>query len=765
MRHVATISRAHNYLRIFGYYGEFKDRVIIPFCKSRLYKFGKVPVPGSNKQVWKVTHVFARSNHDKTEYRIPASLIKDFISFAVHCGYKEARVKLEDEPVIRGERMTFKLKDGFKTPREDQKEWINYQLDPRPVKVNNAATGQGKALLETTPVRVPGGWREMRDLRVGDRVLTVDGSYTAVTGVYPQGVTPTLKLTFEDGRTAVTCPEHLWEVYRDARGKGEILNSQQIFDEMDKQDFYLPLVTSEQNADRMDIIDPYLIGYTDRMLMEKYLEGSTAQRLALLQGLLDRNAQPKRDGSIVLFTPYETTARTVQQLVWSLGGLAQYKGKKHNHYVTIRHKDPASLFTLDEKINELVGMKFPDLKLMVAKIERCAPAETLCISVAHESRLYVIQDYVVTHNTYMSLYTMVMLGMRTLITVQPRYVTTWINDIDKVIETEPGDVVVWEQSLPLLGEAIESGRINPKIIILPITRISRYLRDNRTDPDAPCLDTILKQVKPGYRILDEGHESFHEVSLSMFYGNLEKFLLLSATLTADDPFMNRMYQTMLPVNLRLKEPDPENYIDIFAYLYQIDLRKFRIKTQQFGSYNDMAVEQSILNSEVLTNFYFEIADKMFRDLYLDIREEGTKCLFFFSLIKMCQVMKEKFLERYPGWDFDTFLGTLDKKEPQKYLQHEIVITTPGSCGTGKDIPGLVTTICFHTVFSIQRNKQMIGRLRDLRGKFGGRIKPRFGFPVCVDIDKHVECEKKRRIAFAPKQNSWKTIDANLSLAA
>lgn len=764
MRHVATISKAHNYLRIYGYYGEFKDKVIIPFCRKHLYKWGKKPDPDRpGKQVWKVSHVFARSNHDKTEYRIPGSLLKEFLEFATYRGYNPSRVKQEDEPVIKGKRVTFKLKEAYKTPREDQVEWINYQLDTRPVKVNNAATGQGKALIETTPVRVPGGWKQMKELQVGDHVLTVDGSYTPVTGVYPQGVTPTLKVTFEDGRTAVTCPEHLWLSRKGTDGIWEIQNTAQMMDT--QGDLYIPLGESEKNPDKATIIEPYLIGWTDRILGDKYLEGSTRQRLALLQGLLDHNAHPKRDGSIVLFTPYERTAKIVQQLVWSLGGIARYKGKKHNHYVYIKHKDPASLFTLDEKVNELVGMKFDDLALKVTSIESSHPARTLCISVAHESRLYVIKDYVVTHNTYMSLYTMVMLGMRTIVTIQPRYITTWLNDIDKMIETEPGDVVVWEQSLQLLGDAIEQGRIDPKIIILPTTRISLYLRNTRLDPDTPCLDHIMRQIQPGFRILDEGHESFHEVCLSMLYGNLEKFLLLSATLTSDDPFMNQMYKAMLPISIRLKEPDAENYIDIFAYLYQIDLRKFRIKTQQFGSYNDMAVEQSILNDPVLTNFYFEIADKMFQDLYLDIREEGTKCLFFFSLIKMCQVMKDKFLERYPGWDFETYLGTLDKKTPTKYLEHEIVITTPGSCGTGKDIPGLVTNICFHTVFSIQRNKQMIGRLRDLRGKFGGRIVPRFGFPVCVDIEKHRDCEKKRRVAFAPKQSSWKTIDANLALVA
>ena len=511
MRHVATVSCAHNYMRIYGYYGEFCARVIIPFCRNNLYKYGKVPIPGTRKQVWKVTHVFGRSNHDKTEYRIPISLLKEFKAFAVSQGYNESRIRIEEEPEIGGEDCTFRLKPGYETPREGQSEWIDYQLDEGAVKVNNASTGYGK--------------------------------------------------------------------------------------------------------------------------------------------------------------------------------------------------------------------------------------------------------------TYMSLYTMVKLGKRTLVTIQPRYITTWINDISKVIEVDPGDILVWENSsLPLLGDNIEQGLINPKIIILPMTRISGYLRNNRKDPHAVCLDKIMKQINAGFRIIDESHESFHEICLSLMYGNMKKFLLLSATLKSDDQFTDKMYRIQLPINIRLKEPDHENYIDIVAYMYRVNTRKFNLRHMQLGSYNDMVLEQCILNSPVLLQLYFEIAKQAYEEYYLTRKQPGTKCLFFFSRINMCQTMLELFRKEYPDGDFDTFLGTLDKKTPEKYLQHENVITTPGSCGTGKDIPGLITVICFHTVFSIQRNKQMIGRLRDLLGKFDGLITPTFVFPVCADLPKHKDCYEKRKQAFLSKQKTFKLIDSNCALA-
>jgi hypothetical protein len=162
-----------------------------------------------------------------------------------------------------------------------------------------------------------------------------------------------------------------------------------------------------------------------------------------------------------------------------------------------------------------------------------------------------------------------------------------------------------------------------------------------------------------------------------------------------------------------------------------------------------------------------VAKKAYEDYYLDVREPGTKCLFFFSKVNMCDVMLSMFQKDYPGEDFVTFHGEDTKgknADKLKYLKHENVITTPGSCGTGKDIDGLVTVICFHTVSSIQRNKQMIGRLRDKVLKmFDGRVRPRFVFAVCISQPKHKEYYQKRKVAFEPKKHSFKTIDSNCAL--
>lgn len=510
MRATATISKANHYIRIHGFMEEFAVQVIQPFCRGNLFKLGKAPIPGTRRQKTVVTHVFARSNHDRSEYRLPVELLKDFLSFAQYRGYKESRLQIEDEPEIPGVDVDFEFTPGFENPKEGQHEWIDYMLGEGHLKINNASTGFGK--------------------------------------------------------------------------------------------------------------------------------------------------------------------------------------------------------------------------------------------------------------TYMAIHSMVKRRKRTIVTLQPRYVFNFIKELYKVVKLDPGDLLLWEDNIPALGRAMKEGTLNPKIIVVPMSRIEVFLR-KRDEPPEMDLDEILWAINPGVRIIDEGHEAIHQIFSSLMYGNLKEVFVLSATLKADDPFTNKIYGLLYPKRYRLKEAEPENYIDVVAYLYRINIRRHRIKTEQFGSYNDKAYEESILKSEEMTKFYFRLADKMFQEYYLNRKREGTKCLFFFSRVNMVEVMHAMFKAKYPDMDIETFTGEDSKKKESKdkYSRHEVIITTPNSCGTGKDIPGLITVICLHTVSSTQLNKQMIGRLRALYGKFNDEIDPVFVFGVCVDLGKHVEYLGKREIAFADKQKTFKRINSECLL--
>lgn len=70
--------------------------------------------------------------------------------------------------------------------------------------------GGGKAQPNTEPVLTPAGWRPIGSLQIGDQVIGSAGSAVRVTGVFPQGLKETWKVSFSDGSFALCDPDHLW---------------------------------------------------------------------------------------------------------------------------------------------------------------------------------------------------------------------------------------------------------------------------------------------------------------------------------------------------------------------------------------------------------------------------------------------------------------------------------------------------------------------------------------------------------------------------
>lgn len=70
----------------------------------------------------------------------------------------------------------------------------------------------GKAVTLDTLIPTPFGFKKMKDIKVGDLVMAIDGYDTKVTDVFPQGKVPVYEVKFSDGATVKTCENHLWKV-------------------------------------------------------------------------------------------------------------------------------------------------------------------------------------------------------------------------------------------------------------------------------------------------------------------------------------------------------------------------------------------------------------------------------------------------------------------------------------------------------------------------------------------------------------------------
>lgn len=82
------------------------------------------------------------------------------------------------------------------------------------------AIGLGKQHAVDTKVLTPDrGWVEIGRVKVGDAVISSAGAATTITGVFPQGVKPSYRVTFSDHSSVEAGPEHLWAVTYRAGGR------------------------------------------------------------------------------------------------------------------------------------------------------------------------------------------------------------------------------------------------------------------------------------------------------------------------------------------------------------------------------------------------------------------------------------------------------------------------------------------------------------------------------------------------------------------
>ncbi len=149
----------------------------------------------------------------------------------------------------------------------------------------------------------------------------------------------------------------------------------------------------------------------DKFIPELYKHASKNDRIALLQGLLDGDGWVERHKSVRFTSTSEQLADDIIDLVRSIGGWATKKAKT-THYtyrgeyktgraaftVTINVANPAELFSLVRKQTRALPTKHRK-KPVFASIEPTRIAHTQCISVSHSSKLYITDDYIVTHNT------------------------------------------------------------------------------------------------------------------------------------------------------------------------------------------------------------------------------------------------------------------------------------------------------------------------------------------------------------------------------
>lgn len=173
-------------------------------------------------------------------------LAQYFLDFDSYMIYVEHKREPEEQFWLPRRECFMKLgiMQSFQDLLEDRLDILTISLAP----------GVGKAGTMYSKVLTPNGFVEMRNIKVGDKVVAGNGNTAIVLGVYPQGIKPIYEITLANGAKTRVSDEHLWHVGYSCLDKYEyeyfstkvITTKEVIKERKEGYDLYIPIFNTEK---------------------------------------------------------------------------------------------------------------------------------------------------------------------------------------------------------------------------------------------------------------------------------------------------------------------------------------------------------------------------------------------------------------------------------------------------------------------------------------------------------------------------------------
>lgn len=344
----------------------------------------------------------------------------------------------------------------------------------------------------TAAILTPSGWRNMGDMRVGDKVIGADGNAHKIMHINDCGEFDEYCVKFNDGTETRCSPNHLWsvdKVYGNRKSLtlrlSDIVDSYRYLSPGGQLHFKyrlklcnpvnfkkakeLPLhpylvgallgdgtlgsvpkhspkittidheiieqfktllpdgctIIQEKNSitwrlgdergrmgwkhksrSRQAVMDAGIAGKRsyEKSIPAAYLFSSQAERLALLQGLMDTDGSPSNGGSCSFHTSSKALSDDVRFLVETLGGMATLNIKKDKRGYRDQYVLHIALplgvipFRLTRKIAR-IKKRSHILERSIISIEKVGRNIMRCITIDSQDGLYLTDNLIVTHNS------------------------------------------------------------------------------------------------------------------------------------------------------------------------------------------------------------------------------------------------------------------------------------------------------------------------------------------------------------------------------
>ena len=315
-------------------------------------------------------------------------------------------------------------------------------------------TGSGKALTNDTLVLTEFGWLTIDELKPGIKVFDPNGKLINTSGVFPQGKLPVVRIHFADGRTSECSRDHLWRVKRqfkvnlqtssEGAPEWDVLTAADIGIQLELTHnmgikFFIQLssCTSKIRANT-HLCHSWANHWGSHGLPAKDssldLQGTAQERINWLVHFINARgfeSFASTQGHAIKFKLLNKSESTrLQSVIWSVGGLAfkVVDGTEKFLYVQVPgltlHKNKLKVGTISNPIeleiievegflsqkeahrqtrqlqSDIASGKIPQqVGLEEMSKLKVLEKEMTCIKIDSTLGLFVMESYLVTHNT------------------------------------------------------------------------------------------------------------------------------------------------------------------------------------------------------------------------------------------------------------------------------------------------------------------------------------------------------------------------------
>jgi len=312
--------------------------------------------------------------------------------------------------------------------------------------------------------------------------------------------------------------------------------------------------------------------------------------------------------------------------------------------------------------------------------------------------------------TAMAIFAIIKMNMVPLIILPGQVLHQWPSRIMDQLDIDEKDIYLIQGSPSLVK--LWKLKEKPKIIIASVSTMRPYVLRKSNYKDIPPYDELIKHFGIGVKVSDEAHMHFQTNVMLDLEANVPHNIYLTATFKTGNSNLRRIFNKIYPEGMRYVPKEYERYVNVTEYGVIGNVPAERCVTNR--GYNHSLYEQHLMkNDDIYLDWLNRVLLPITRQHYIDKDiPSDFKCIIFCvtedfisKVTKDVQInFPKKKVMKYTNSDPDSVLDEAD-----------IIVSTFGSCGTGKDIKNVFTIVNTVSFKAPTLTLQVIGRLRKLPG--------------------------------------------------